>query len=1091
MNEFDPAGPLPSGTVVLEASAGTGKTHTIATLAARYLAEGRCTIEQLMVVTFSREASRELRSRVRARFTELAAGDELPSDQRERLRAALVGVDKATTMTIHEFCQAMFAGLGVLASQDPRATLIDDAEPLLREIAQDLYLARYAYEEREPPFPFHDIRGRHATEETGALRLAIDALFEPDSPIVPEISDGRVAQRVGFAREVREEATRRKHTQGLMTFDDQLLRLRDNLTDPDTGPASCARLRERFAVVLVDEFQDTDPVQWEILRRAFHGHGPLVLIGDPKQAIYGFRGADVRSYLAACQASDERLTLSTNHRADGPLVEAVDALLEGLALGSGIQVRPVRASHGESRLHYPDGTALRPVRLRVLDDRSPEGRLPAPRQARAGVIADVVAQVQRLLTSGATFGPPGAQRPLEYSDVAVLVRSNRTGREVTEALRRAGVPVAFSGSDSIFTSEAATAWAVLLEAMANPRAAAVRAAMRSAFFGRSLADLARADEDTLGEWTADIRRWERRLAHDGVAALFATVTGETDFTTRVLAAPGGERLMTDVRHLAQLLHEAAQTGQQSAAWLRGWLAEAGASGDGGAERTRRLETDSQAVQVKTIHKAKGLQFPVVLLPDLADRNVRDDEDGRLVFHDETGRRVVDLGGRHAPGRPQRFAAHQLEEAEDSLRTLYVALTRAQSQVVAWWTRTTWNTPASPLHRILFRDRGRAEAEPAYPVDAPPGDGEPKDLAWLREPPGIAVEPVLADTPRALPVRPPGPVELRRRTFERTVDPAWRRTSYTGLTAAAHADGRWLGAAEIAGLVEDEPEPEFVPQAEAPRSPLADLPGGTQFGTLVHALLEDLDPYVQPGNSPVEILAPRLLRLTTELLPRFPLPSVTPEALAEALLPCLVTPLGPLAAGRRLCDLALTDRLAELDFEMPLADAGGITLTELADLLAHHLAPDDPLADYPDRLREPELAGQPLRGFLTGSIDAVLRIRAEDSRFLVVDYKTNRLSPTGDLSVGHYGMDAMAQAMMDSHYPLQALLYCVALHRFLGVRLAGYDPARHLGGVLYLFVRGMAGESETSDTPTGVFAWAPPADLVVAASALLAGKGGSP
>lgn len=1095
MREFDPAGPLPQGTVVLEASAGTGKTHTIATLAARYLAEGRCTIDQLMVVTFSREASRELRSRVRARFSELAEGTEWSPEERERLRAALVEVDRATIMTIHEFCQAMFAGLGILASADPHATLLEDAEPLLREIAQDLYLARYAFEEREPPLPFHDLRGRHETEETGALSLARDALFEPDSPLVPEVADGRVGQRISFARQVRAEAGQRKRAQGVLTFDDQLLRLRDNLADPETGAASCARLRERFSVVLVDEFQDTDPVQWEILRRAFHGHGPLVLIGDPKQAIYTFRGADVRSYVAACREADERLTLTTNYRADGPLVAALDALLDGLVLGSGIAVLPVTAQHAASRLHYPDGSALRPVRLRVLDDRT--AQLPRPKEARAKVIADLVAQVQRLLASGATFGEPGATRPLRPSDVAVLVRTNRTGRLVTDALRAAGVPVAFSGSDSIFGSEAADAWRALLEAMANPRAAAVRTAMRTPFFGRSLADLARADEDTLGEWTADVRRWARRLARDGVAALFATITGETDFAARVLGTPGGERLMTDLRHLAQLLHEAAQTGQQSAAWLAEWLTEAGASGEGGAERTRRLETDSQAVQVKTIHKAKGLQFPVVLLPDLADQFQRGDGDGRLVLHDEDGRRVVDLGGRNAPGREARFAAAQREEAEDSLRTLYVALTRAQSQVVAWWARTVWNTPAAPLHRLLFRDRTAGEVALAYPIDGPPGDGEPRDLPWLREHPGVAVEQVLTDTPPVRPARPGSPPVLAKLDFTRTIDADWRRTSYTGLTAAAHAEGHWLGLAEVAGLVEDEPEPEIVePVGPLVRSPLADLPGGTQFGSLVHALFEELDPYTPPGGDPAAVLAPRLLALAATLLPRFPLPGVTPEALADALLPCLLTPLGPLAGGRRLCDLPTADRLTELDFEMPLTDLPGVTLGQVADLLAAHLPPDDPLATYPDDLRDPALAAEPLRGFLTGSIDAVLRIRADppgssadETRFLVVDYKTNRLQGPGELSLAHYGQGALARAMAESHYPLQALLYCVALHRFLSVRLAGYDPARHLGGVLYLFVRGMADlQADDQVTPRGVFAWSPPAALVVELSGLLAGRG---
>ena len=241
--------------------------------------------------------------------------------------------------------------------------------------------------------------------------------------------------------------------------------------------------------------------------------------------------------------------------------------------------------------------------------------------------------------------------------------------------------------------------------------------------------------------------------------------------------------------------------------------------------------------------------------------------------------------------------------------------------------------------------------------------------------------------------------------------------------------------------------------------MADLPVGAGFGTLVHAVFETADLTAAD-------LRAELLRCVRTELDRHPTPAVDPDALADALVPVARTPLGPLAADRSLADLAPSDRLAELDFELPLAggDTPGadVRLGDLVPLLRRHLPPGDPLAAYPDRLAP--LQAQPLRGYLTGSIDAVLRLRGPE-RYAVVDYKTNWLGPIGPdgrepLLAGHYTPDRLAAAMIDAHYPLQALLYSAALHRFLRWRLGGgrggYDPERHLGGVLYLFLRGMCG-----------------------------------
>jgi exodeoxyribonuclease V beta subunit len=270
--------------------------------------------------------------------------------------------------------------------------------------------------------------------------------------------------------------------------------------------------------------------------------------------------------------------------------------------------------------------------------------------------------------------------------------------------------------------------------------------------------------------------------------------------------------------------------------------------------------------------------------------------------------------------------------------------------------------------------------------------------------------------------------------------------------------------------------------------MADLPAGASFGSLVHAVLERTDPQATD-------LAGAFTEQVAEQQLWWPSP-VAPEVLAAALVPMHDTPLGPLAGGLTLRDIGLRDRLCELDFEIPLA--GGdlsatavpdIRLSDMGVLLREHLGAGDPLASYAGRLLMPELGGQSLRGYLSGSIDAVLRVPAPGGghRYLVVDYKTNRLGdPDRPVTAADYGRPQLAAAMLHSDYPLQALLYSVVLHRFLRWRQPGYTPDRHFGGVLYLFVRGMCGPDTpiVDGHPAGVFGWRPPDMLVSALSDLL-------
>lgn len=1097
---FDLCGPLPSGTTVLEASAGTGKTYAIVGLAVRYVAEAGVRISELLLVTFSRSATQELRERTRDRFVTVAAAladperaraaedeliahlaaapDETVGLRRARLLTALSDFDAGTIATTHSFCQRMLDELGVAGERDPAARLVEAVDDLVHAVVEDLYLQRYA--RTEPPFA---LREAHA--------LAREAIRDRHARLTPE-DDGAAGERVAFAEAVRTETERRKRLAGLRDFDDLLVLLHDVLAEPGHGPDACARIRSRFRVALVDEFQDTDPLQWDILRGCFHGHTTLVLVGDPKQAIYAFRGAEVLSYLDAVSLADHRQELTRNRRSDPGLLRALDHLLGGAALGHPeISVYPVAATRTGSRL---SGRAeqIRPLRVRCLP-RTGVGPLqngfPRVDRQRAVVARDLAADLVRLLESGTEVtvgrGAAVARRPVTAGDIAVLVRKRSHVSLVRDALDRVGIASVLAGGTSVFATPSATDWLWVLRALEQPhRSDRVRLAACTPILGCTAAELDSGGADLVGTLSAQLREAARLFGRAGFAALFERLADRSRLAARLLAVENGERTLTDLRHIAQLLDEVSATEGYGLTALTRWLAERVRDPASGAVagRSRRLDRDAAAVQIATVHASKGLEFPIVYLPFAWD-NAKNPKPPTLLFHDDDGARVLDVGGPEARGYARRRQRCETEEAGEELRLLYVALTRAMCQVVAWWAPSA-TTAGGPLHRMML---GRADRGPEVPERAPvPAEARavPAITAWA-EPAAEVISVTAVDTaesvaPRRVRVE-PDTAELAAARFDRTLDLLWRRTSYSALTEGAHETVTDTEPEDLRGPGDEPTTPALVAiepdTASAAPSLMNDLPYGAEFGTLVHAVLERVD--TDAADLAAEVRR-RCRETAAELLAELDV-----DTLASALHAVLRTPLG----FGCLADIAARDRLSELDFELPLA--GGdtptgrcATLGAVADLLRTHLAPEDDLYPYADLLAG--LDDRALRGYLTGSIDAVLRvIGPEGPRFVIVDYKTNRLG-IDLLTVDHYTRPRMAAEMLRSHYPLQALLYSVALHRYLRWRLPDYDPARHLGGCQYHFVRGMIGP----DTPPGhgVFDWHPPVDLVVALSDLLAGTG---
>ncbi|MGI8715791.1 MAG: UvrD-helicase domain-containing protein [Solirubrobacteraceae bacterium] len=1107
--EFDVCGPLPRGVTVLEASAGTGKTYTIAALAARYVAEG-VPLERLLLVTFTRIATGELRERVRERVVSVehglatAADGAPPGDdpvvallagaevaqRRERLGRAIASFDAATIATTHGFCQEVLSGLGIAGDLEPDVAFVEDLSQVVADVVDDLYVRRFSH------------GGPPAFDRAQAAEIAQAAIENPAAQIVAGTAE-LPQMRARLAQAARDELERRKRGMAVMTYDDLVTRLRAALEGPNRV-ATAAALRRRFDVVLVDEFQDTDPAQWEIMRRAFgDGDCTLVLIADPKQAIYAFRGADVYAYLEAARSAGTRATLQVNWRSDQGLVDAHDALLSGVKLGhEGIAYREVRAAPGHQCSRLSGTPVPSPMRIRVVQREDPavsltQGGFVRNASGREHVAHDLAADVVRLLQSAARV----EDLAIAPGQLAVLVRTNRQAALIREALDGVGVPAVINGAGNVFGTETAREWLRLLEALERPSSITrAHSAALTCFIGWSAQRLAAAsDDEDSWAWEEVHRRlhdWARVLRTRGVASLLEVTMLAGALPARVLADADGERRLTDLRHVGQLLHGAATEEQLGLTALTGWLRAriAQAESDtGDEERSRRLESDAEAVQVLTIHRSKGLEFPIVYLPYLWEPGYIPKEPRPVFFHDPAAgdARTLDVALEGADYQAHRELFIREQRGED-LRLAYVALTRARHQTVLWWAGS-WDSRNSPLGRLLF---ARTDAGDV----APSGSSTPSDaklrarLETLagRAPQSIAVEAATLPGPAQSTIwSPPAPdaALLAASTFRRSLDLRWRRTSFTDITAASYEP--WVGSEPEEPLLADEPSadapsspagrPELVPQLSAP-SLLGEMPVGVHVGTFVHRVLEATD-FAAPD------LGAELATQVAKVRHRRAVEIGDPAGVVAGLTAAIETPLGPVLGGIALRDVARADRLDELGFELPLAGGdrpqGWLTLDRIAGVLRGHLAPGDPFDGYATRLHDPGLRHS-VRGYLTGSLDLVLRLHDEvgDVRFAVLDYKTNWLGETDEpLTAYHYRPQAIVAEMHRHHYALQALLYTVALHRYLRWRLPGYDPDRHLAGVVYLFVRGMTGADAalTGAAPSGVFGWRPPPGCVAALS----------
>ena len=816
--------------------------------------------------------------------------------------------------------------------------------------------------------------------------------------------------RSAFLDWARGDLAARKERLGLVAFGDLLSIFHAALHRPGAEHLIAA-VRGKFDAALVDEFQDTDPIQAGIFERLF-AESPqrLFLIGDPKQAIYGFRGADLFTYLRVTQQAGRKFWLDTNYRSDAQLVASVNTLFSrppAPFIDERIPFAPVLAAKQQP-------SSRPPMRFWFWESEEPITAAKANDELPHIVASEIV----RML--GGSLLP---------RDCAVLCANNSQCQQMQAALGARGVPSVVLSKANVFASDEARELLIVAAALSAPsREPGIRAALATRIFGYDAVGLDRLSAES-HEWEAVLARfhgYHLRWREGGFIQMFRELIHAEQLRPRILTQPQGERSLTNLLHLAELLHSTAQEFQVGPSGLLRWFSEQVREPGSGEDKELRLERDDDAVKILTIHKSKGLEWPVVFCPFLwtkADLFKNQDP----LFHDDKDHAILDLG---SPEHAEAITRAEHEQLAERMRLLYVALTRAKHECHVVWGEFHKSENSALMWLLESPASAGADAPAALRAHSESLTKEMlrNTLATLAasapEQFALVDIPEVSDARYSPTTSEATPGDARR--FHGRIDRSWRVSSFTAFTAARDSDAA-------------DHDRDVRPVVTGERRGIHAFPGGMKEGVCLHDILEHLD-FTRPST--IHALVESKLRLhgmhsidhtlsvvqTVRKLLEVPLlispPPPPPKKSRKHDDSALELPME--ASGLRLSAISMQRTLRELEFHLP---AGLITPQELSAFV------------------EAGLSFEPRRGVLKGFMDLVFE---HDGRFHILDWKSNGLGPTSE----SYTADAMKAEIAHHRYDLQWQLYLLALHRYLRLRLKDYDPARHLGTVFYVFLRGV-------------------------------------
>jgi exodeoxyribonuclease V beta subunit len=860
------------------------------------------------------------------------------------------------------------------------------------------------------------------------------------------------------------ELEQRKAALQKFSYNDLLNRLASAL-DSDQGERLVETIRRRYRAALIDEFQDTDPVQYRIFQRVYgHGGLPVFFVGDPKQAIYGFRGADVFSYLEARRGEGmAHQTLRTNQRSEGNLIAAINALflnqtnpflLEHIPYPA---VQPAQRERAKFILEEEDLTPFRfqlfPPRLDVQGQEIPYGKGMANSLAAESVATEIV----RLLHLSAQDKARLGDRALNGGDFAVLVATHAQARLIEETLHTAGVPSVRHGQESVYETQEASELERILLAVAEPgRETRLKAALATELMGYSANVMFALQRDETA-WEALFERFQiyhQLWLTEGFMPMFRRWFEDSRITESLPRFRDGERRLTNLLHLAELLQVESRRKSTIDTLLNGFGHAIRHSTSSDETALLRLESDAQRVKIVTIHTSKGLEYPIVFCPFLWDGRLGQRKASSILFHADY-QAVLDLG---SPEVEKNRRQAVLEEMAEKLRLLYVALTRAVYRCYVAWghVRNTKDKSdgfhSSALAWLLHGGKLSDRDEPLTALTNQLAQANTscieKDIRNLAEqaPGCISIHSVGTEATPYQSAPTTNEVTLTVPEFQRsTLYPSWRMSSFSGLTTGRHSETPDYDLLPESQISEEQGDSMFA------------FPRGAKAGSCLHTILEEWDFTCRDAERLAELVRRKLKA----------------HGIEERWTPTVRTSIENLLTvslnknGLKLSEVSTDRRLVEMEFTYVLS---GGNASSLRKLLTNPACSCDPRYAEAARL----LDFHHIKGFMKGYIDLVFEA---GGRYYLADYKSNWLGNT----YPDYVPDRLTDAMAREHYYLQYLIYTVALHRYLQLRLPRYDYEAHFGGVYYFFIRGINPKKKT-----GIYWNRPNLELIAELEGILGG-----
>ncbi|MDJ0720980.1 MAG: exodeoxyribonuclease V subunit beta [Desulfobacterales bacterium] len=900
------------------------------------------------------------------------------------------------------------------------------------------------------------------TPPTHAFFDACQVVLNTAGRLQGALEDWLTALRYDFFRFAATQLDQIKQAGQTLFYDDLLVRVNRALEAGADRPLA-AMVRRRYQAALVDEFQDTDTIQYAIFRRLFDTPTHLLfMIGDPKQAIYAFRGADIYSYLEAARHARRKFTLVENWRSQPELIRAINCLFGNRRqpfIIPDIRYRPAHAARQGDDVKT-DGAPLVCWHM-VRDDREVRSTQPAfnKQEAYARILPAVAGEIKRLL--GRSDGN-GHSPAWSAHDMAILVRTNRQARTVKAAMQDAGIPAVVHHAGSVFDTPEADDLLQILQAVVRPGdARRVKTALATRMFGTPGEKLVFGEPEPV--WWNDIQQrffdFHTMWREWGFYPFFQQMLTEYRVAERLLRLTDGERRLTNLLHLSELVQESVAAGRLDPQGTLRWLSEQKTKSAGRSEEQQlRLESDARAVTIITIHKSKGLEFPIVFCPFAWEAGAGPDE--WPLFHDPAAdmRRTLYLGA-EADADCREWA--RTERRAEAMRLLYVAVTRARDRCYLVWGDLP-GAPNSPLGYLL--DADAPASIPNEKFQPPPEDATAGALALLaRKAAGaLAVRPLPAAETATAGAAESAPRLAPERRMTRRIDRDWAIASFSSLIRGPKAAGDVAEDRDqgISGEVSPAEGPSLAASDDKRPDAIHLFPKGAHAGNFFHRLFEVMD--YGPSRQGVRSAA-----VAAELR-HFGFDSKWEMPVTQLIERVLATPLPSAPAIFSLNRLEAQDCVKEMPFGFPLRP---IKAQQLWAAFSHQPPPlfDEGLGHWLRKL-DFTLSG----GYLRGFIDLVFR---HQGRYYLLDWKSNHL---GDRFTA-YNPLRLRDVMAEEYYFLQYHLYVLALDQYLRLRLPGYTYENDFGGVYYLFIRGMPPEN---DTGSGIFFDRPASGLVDALRASL-------